>query len=88
MAPSGSEPVSENLQSSMSRRRARATMPIFEPLTELGIERGAVEEAQVVKLLEEPAIEGRDREALSSEETLDAVGDASSVGLESEEFAM
>ena len=29
MAPSGSEPVSENLQSSMSRRRARATIPIF-----------------------------------------------------------
>jgi hypothetical protein len=29
MAPSGSEPVCENLQRSMSRRRASATMPIF-----------------------------------------------------------
>ena len=51
----------------------------FETLAELGVERGAVEEAQVVELVEECAIEGRDREALGSEETLDAVGDASSV---------
>ena len=34
------------------------------------------------------AIEGRDREALGSEETLDAVGDASAVGLEGEELAV
>jgi len=60
----------------------------FETLAELGIERGAVEEAEVVELVEEPTIEGGDREALGSEETLDAVGDASPVGLEGKELTM
>ncbi len=60
----------------------------LETLAELGIERGIIPEAQVVELVEEPAIEGRDREALGSEETLDAVGDASPVGLEGEELTV
>ena len=60
----------------------------FETLAELGKKRRVVEEAQVVELVEEATIEGREGEALGSEEALDAVGDASSVGLESEELAV
>ena len=79
----------ELLDETDTLRDIAAVEPLtFETLAELGTKRGGVEEAEVVELVEEPTIEGRDREALGSEETLDAVGNASAVGLEREEFAV
>jgi hypothetical protein len=60
----------------------------FETLAELGIEHRAVPKAEVIDLPEEATSEGGDRKALCSEQSLDAVGDTGSSGLEREELAV